>query len=551
MLEVGSMLGITPLAKNAPSYVPPNAIHDPSLFHFVDEKFAKMASRDRIFGPFEQKDVEDEAGPIQSAPLALADKAPLPNEPVRKRITENFSHPHSPLPDGTVSVNSQLDSDDFPCTWTKFCEVEEWMLGWVDKPEVEVAGGDFEDGFEHVGVHPTVRARLVLSWRGKIWIRSVAPFGLSTTPGEFGNLVDCTLEILRAHFKGRLSVINQVDDLSLAFLDPSLSLEEVVEFLSSLGWRLNILKTKPKSRSPLHIGVIWHLDTAIKQLPEEKKQKYLAKVDDALAKKKTVPLSLKQVESIVGCLQYVAMIVKAKRPLLRQLYRFRSHYKKKGALRHWNDKELRVLEKWRTFLAQDVVSASFASPPSPSPLEIAVDASKRALGIWIKQPSSVPSLPSLPFIAAFPLAPGWDNEAETYIGNAEAWAVEAAVEVAIKMGLRDVELTVLSDSDNVIKCWAKGWSRNALLNLSISRLMEITAVAGIFLRIVYVPSADNPADPVSRLVPVPNTLPLPPLYLPEAPHGTVGGRDPNEPSLPSLEVLLSEEDKEDKESEQS
>ncbi|GAA5982319.1 hypothetical protein JCM11641_002009 [Rhodosporidiobolus odoratus] len=393
-------------------------------------------------------------------------------------------------------------------------------------------GLDFEDGFEHVGVHPSVRARLVFSWKGLVFPRSVAPFGLCTTPGEFCNLVEFLLECLRRYFKGRLEVINQVDDLSLAFLDPGLTEEEVIEFIESFGWSLNKKKTQHLSRVPVHIGVEWYLDFALMVLPKPKQEKYRAKVDFFLAKKMTVPATLKEVESLCGSLQYVAYIDTTQRPHLRILYKFQAAFKKPGATRKLMEKEIRCLEHWRRYLSQPTIAASFKAPPPEADILIATDASEKGLGILIVPPSSPPipslSLPQQKLTAAYPLEEGWKKTLGGYIGNAEAWAVEVAVEILILSSFRNLSILILCDNDNFVKAWAKGWSRNALVNLSILRLSELSCLAGNNIRIEYIESAKNPADPVSRFEPVEGALPFPSTSLPKAPYGTVGGRSPAE-----------------------
>ncbi|GAA5982322.1 hypothetical protein JCM11641_002010 [Rhodosporidiobolus odoratus] len=127
IIRFGSTLGIKPFPPNSKSFLPENKIQDSSLYHFVDEHVEKMKKSGKMWGGFKVADVEKVVGPIQPFPISLADKAPLPDQPVRKRIVENMSFLYAPLEDGTNSLNAQLDSDDFPATWTTFRDTERWM----------------------------------------------------------------------------------------------------------------------------------------------------------------------------------------------------------------------------------------------------------------------------------------------------------------------------------------------------------------------------------------------------------------------------------------
>jgi hypothetical protein len=44
------------------------------------------------------------------------------SKPGKYHVVHDFSHPHSPLPEA-VSINSHIDSNDFPCTWGTFSTV--------------------------------------------------------------------------------------------------------------------------------------------------------------------------------------------------------------------------------------------------------------------------------------------------------------------------------------------------------------------------------------------------------------------------------------------
>ncbi|GAA5842649.1 hypothetical protein JCM5353_008002 [Sporobolomyces roseus] len=458
--------------------------------------------------------------------MRLIDKHTKPGQPPKKRLVENSSFPLLPLPSGIRSVNYDLNPDEFPCSWTSFAEVQAFFHTYHDRKEVKFLGLDFRNGFEHIGVGLDARRRLCLYDEGYVWVREVAPYGLRTTPGEFGNLVDATKMIMRSKFPGRLDVINQVDDLSIAFVDPALEVEEVTGLLEELKWDLNEDKTQPLSRNPVHDGVEWDLDGCIMALPEEKRQKYYAKVVRVLnfGKDKGVPLQL--TESLVGSLQYVCRILPHHRTHLRPLYRFRTSYTSdyRDATRQLDNSQLNCLEWWRVTLLERIQS-SFSLPPPLFKGVFASDASNSSIGIWVQREQQDGSL-EIPRYVKFDLSEDWRGKFEAYIGNAEAWAVETLVETLVKMGAKDCSLRLLCDNTNVVEAWSKGWSRNALLNLSIYRINQVASAFNLHIILQYIPSLENPSDPISRNDYPMNSLPLPPHHLPFPSPGCIGGSKP-------------------------
>ncbi|GAA5882356.1 hypothetical protein JCM16303_004086 [Sporobolomyces ruberrimus] len=453
--------------------------------------------------------------------MHLVPKHTKPGDPPKYRIIEHASHPKKPLPSGVTSVNHNLDPNQFKCSWTGLDQIKSFFLPFHDRREVRVLGLDFRNGFEHVGVDTKVRHRLCLSWKGKIYVRKVAPFGVRTTPGEFGNLVDATKEILEKVFAGRLKVINQVDDLAIAFIDPTLKLEEVLELLKELGWEVNEEKTQALTRKPIHDGIEWDLDELTMSLPKEKKEKYRLKVVALLRKGKKHGVTLKEVESLVGSLQYVCRIVPKHRTNLRPLYRLRNQFHNEYATRHLENQHLKTLDWWNRFLSSPRISSSFGPPPPLLHGTFACDASNVAIGIFLQLDGS-----STPLVAKFDLDPTWREKHDAYIGNAEAWSVEALVEALVRLGVRNRSVRIVCDNSNVDEAWSKGWSKNALLNLSIVRLLDLSFTFNLYLTLDWIESAKNPADAISRNVFPSGTVQLDSSSRPFNPPGSAGGSDP-------------------------
>ncbi|KAF7345768.1 Reverse transcriptase ribonuclease h [Mycena venus] len=92
---------------------------------------------------------------------------------------------------------------------------------------------------------------------------------------------------------------------------------------------------------------------------------------------------------------------------------------------------------------------------------------------------------------------GWKS-ASRHIGWLECVTVELLIYAIEERGWHDCYLLVHSDNQGVIGAFDKGRSRNHEMNLSIRRSHYVPAARNITLELLYIPSAENPADPISR-----------------------------------------------------
>jgi hypothetical protein len=533
-LREGTSLGITPLAPNSNSFFPPNNI-EPELEHVVDDQIGTWLAENKIAGPFRIADVLATLGPAQSSPNKLVEKSTLPGRPIRWRVVEDDSFPHkTPKPHELPSLNSDLDPDLFPAHYNSFEEIEDHFRAAAAVKTSRELDLDKKAAFEVIPIHPSVRHRLIIMHRDEAYIRKNAPFGLRTTPGAFCQLEECTIELLHAQFDNRVRAINAMDDLTITIFDPSITDEEVINFIESLGWILNRDKTQWGSRSVVYFGLRWDLDTQTKTLPDPKQEKYALKIETELARGTTTSVDLETFESLLGSLQYLARILPETRPHLRLLYRFRNSFDSRLTKRKYRQNEIRELKYWKSILARDSISSSFAPAPDPFEGTFACDASNLALGIFIETGGEK-------MTASFSLSEDWRNKFEgAYIGNAEAWAVEGLLEAIVRLGGGGHSVTILCDNTNVVEAWSKGWSRNVLLNSSLLRIFQLLFLYKIRLYLQYIPSEQNPADEVSRSLPFDvHSFPDPSLR-PNAPPGTRNGPDPFSTTTKTIESKDSE-----------
>lgn len=189
----------------------------------MDDLAIKELALGRFAGPYTEAELEAAFGsPVRSAPLTVVPKSSAPGELPKWRDVENCSYPYKPV-DGLFAVNQGLESDLYRCKWTKICEIMELLRSLTQLWAIMTL--DFKEGFYHIPLFPRARAHLCVSWRASLYIRKVASFGVTTTPGIFGNLVDATLAIIENEIPGTKGV-NQVDDVFIAHANSSVCNED-------------------------------------------------------------------------------------------------------------------------------------------------------------------------------------------------------------------------------------------------------------------------------------------------------------------------------------
>ena len=215
----GADAGFPPITR---SFTPLNNSSTEELSDAFDDIIQSEYVKGRYLGPFTQKELELELGPFQSSPLSLVPKA---GKPGKYRLIQNLSHPHSNRP--VASINSHLNSDDFPCTWGTFHTV--CTLVRSLPPRAQAAVRDIAEAYRIVPLHPDQWAGVVVrvsNEPGLFALNTCNSFGCATAGGVFGMFGDALADILRA--KGIGPILKWVDDF-IFFRIPCLTLAEYNE----------------------------------------------------------------------------------------------------------------------------------------------------------------------------------------------------------------------------------------------------------------------------------------------------------------------------------
>lgn len=194
------------------------------------------------------------------------------------------------------------------------------------------------------------------------------------------------------------------------------------------------------------------------------------------------------VESIHGSLCHVAFVYLDGRSHLPSLSNFAASFKNdEYVMRYPPPAVLSDLLFWLTALQCDDVSRMLSPRGEVQDLGIYVDAST-SWGIGIVIGKSW---------AAFQLKPDWKIP-----GHDICWLETVAIEILVyfleQLGLHNTRLRIHSDNKGTIGALSKGRSRSRPVNLAIRRTLAILYPLFISPDIVFVPFAENQADPISR-----------------------------------------------------
>lgn len=480
-IRFGFRIGVT--SPVSITYIPPNHKSASVTPSAVDSHVRTELLARRYSGPFSPATLESLIGPFRCSPLGVVPK-PIPGE---FRIIQDLSFPrdhHS-----ITSVNSEIDSDDFPCEWGTFAECALLLLS--APPGSQASVNDVEKAFRIIPVHPLDQPHVVVMWRGSVYPDHCTAFGGASSPGIFGHVADAAIRIFKHH--GAQDVIKWVDDFlfwryplpdgSGFPYDESL----IFSVADRLGLPWSKSKHTPFATHFLYNGFSWDIPAQSVQIPLAKKQKYLLRFGSWVP---GATVCLVDVERLIGTLNHCCLAVPFGRSHLPSFYRLSSR------LHRSSSKFVRVpippavLEDvawWCDQLRLDFCGSTLYIPPRAPNLRVFVDASTSwGIGLVVNGGWS-----------AWYLQGDWRSEGRD-IGWAEMVAVELAVRFLAAQGLRNTRVTIHSDNQGVIGALHSGFSRSTQQNRVLQRIVSLFVTTGIWVDTTYVRSAENLADAPSR-----------------------------------------------------
>ena len=468
------------------TYIPPN--HNSALSYpdHVLSHIQNELSLGRYSGPFSPSRLEFLIGPFRTSPLGTVPKSHGSTE---RRIVQDLSFPRNDP--SRSSVNDQINIEDFRCDWGTFNDIRIIVM---DAPEgTEAATLDVDSAFRCCPITPSQQRNFIIHWDNKCYIDHDAPFGATSAGGVFGRVADAKSAILKSKKIGPSK--NWVDDF-VFFRFPitllpnpafSYSLTDIYTLAKRLGWPWKESKTRPFSSEFKYLGFLWDLSTKTVQIPEQKKLRYLEKLEPWRSDRK---FSRKDTESVLGTLVHCSLALPDGRSHLPSLSRFASSFNFLSSpfiRRTPNPSVLTDIQWWRTQLSSDFCGSILSRPPPFSPVEFWVDASS-SWGVGIVFGGEWD---------AWQFVTGWNTDGRN-IGWAEIVAIELGLLFAIHRGYSDAHFLIKSDNQGVIHAIEGGKSRSPSQNLVLQRITSLLSNYRLWISSSYIPSLDNLADPPSR-----------------------------------------------------
>lgn len=350
-------------------------------------------------------------------------------------------------------------------------------------------------------VHPSHKPWLVVQGLPhQFYIDHAHPFGVSCASSNASMAANGAIDILRG--EGVYPVPKYEDDLKVfrtpvsggTFFDAGFSYaydkEEMLRRIAPLGIPWHEEKGDDAfTFVTTFIGFLWDIPNKTVSLPEPKREKFFHRVRQFLDRFDGHPCQLLDVQKIHGSLCHVSFVYMAGRSHLASLSNFASTFPidMDYALRYPSRSVLSDLRWWLAALSAPNVLRQLHPRGATQDLHLYVDASTSwGIGIVIGDKW-----------AAFRLTDTWKIP-----GRDICWLETVAIELLVyfleERGIHDARLLIHSDNKGTIGALDKGRSRNQHINSSVGRTYAVLLPLFITPEILYVPSAANPADPISR-----------------------------------------------------
>ena len=433
---------------------------------------------------YHPKDLERIIGPFCTAPLRLT---PKPHTDTF-RLIEDLSYPwNDPL---IPSINSGINSDEFPTAWGTFDEAAALVLSLP--PGAEAATFDISAAYRLTPIRPDQQHALCIYWDGLVYVDRAVMFGLASSAGVFGSIADMLIAIHKR--AGFFPIIKWVDDfLVIRLPGNSWTEEDFMNLTAQAGVPWSPTKHRRFASNQRYIGFDWDLSSKSVSLPAEK----LSAVQELLASWEMPGALFSEhcTASLHGKLIHISCIFPLIRPFLRSISKFATSFRSKRA-KFPAPSSVRADISWIRYLLHHLPTSVPLSIPNPIDLNWWGDASTSfGIGVVLGNCWAI-----WKWALGFSVGPGCDFD----IGWAEAVAVELGLRLALDKGWIGPSSSVVgptlvrSDNQGVVSVLLKGRSRSRNTNQVLKHVYALQAKSLIRIHAVYVPSRENIADALSR-----------------------------------------------------
>ena len=201
-MREGFYAGIPKITK---TFTPANSTSVDEHPEAFEKAIQAEFDKGRYIGPMSRAEVEELIGPFQTSPLSII---PKPGKPGKYRLIQNLSHPQGGS--NYTSINSHINSDEFPCTYGTFETVYLLMARLPDGSQAAVR--DVKEAYRTVPLHHSQWPGIVVRLQGEdvFAMDTCDCFGLSSGGGVYGRIGDVGAMLLRR--RGIGPICKWVDD---------------------------------------------------------------------------------------------------------------------------------------------------------------------------------------------------------------------------------------------------------------------------------------------------------------------------------------------------
>lgn len=358
---------------------------------------------------------------------------------------------------------------------------------------------DDKSGYDHVLLSEDSRTFFGIQWGGWYFTYNTLPFGWKISPYVYHSIgltvsnylrtlgIPCLLYIddrhngqLQVDFgKGEYDTLETSEMKNLAAAKSAIFLAAF--YLVRLGYFLGLSKSilRPRQVVP-YLGFLIDSKREVFNIIPEKRRKFLELIEEIL---KAHVVSVKTLQRLAGKCVSFALVVPAARLYTREMNLSISKGLRSQKMVYLS-KELRdEITHW--LFLKDWDSPMPWREEKHLQIELSTDASQSGWGGTLVSPMAVTS-------------DYWTaDENPLDIACKEALAIEKVLR-AFQDKVRDKRVDVMVDNQTVIYAWNNQGCRNPRLNDILKVLFSTTVDLNILLRLVYIPTHENPADAPSR-----------------------------------------------------
>jgi hypothetical protein len=347
---------------------------------------------------------------------------------------------------------------------------------------------DLKSAYRSVGISPHSQSVTGLKWlidgKTKYFYDSRLPFGSKLAPGIFHRLSQAVRRMLARH--GIFNVVCYLDDFFLCeptFERCANSVKFVIKLLRKLGFSINWKKVVDPTRQIVFLGIEIDSETLELRLPADKLSALKVELQ---AFKTRVRASKKQLQSLVGKLNFAASVVYGGRVFLRNIINTIGVLKQDWHKARLGGDLLADIQWWLAFM-ETFNGKSVILQDLPISAVYTDACTEGSGGFW----------GDFWFYCNWDL--DWPQAKDFHINEKEALAVVTAAHLWGHMW-RDHRVIIFSDNKATVACINKGTSKNKILMDSLRYLFWHSATHNYHLKAVFIPGKNNiKADVISRL----------------------------------------------------